>query len=73
MAMWNGDFTPSKKEIRCEQKRVWSPFAQCYRSGKFLFLKKAYYCRYYDFVDYEFVTSGWLSSEEYMLKVLRDD
>ncbi len=71
MAMWDGDFTPSKKEIRWEQKRVWSPFAQCYRSGKFLFLKKAYYCRYY--VDYEFVTSGWLSSEEYMMKVLRDD
>lgn len=71
MAMWDGDFTPSKKEFRWKQKRVWSPFTRCYRSGKFLFLKKAYYCRYY--VDYELVTAGWLSSEEYMLKVLRDD
>lgn len=71
MAFWNGDFTPAKKEWRWEQKRAWLPFTQCQRSHKFLFLKKAYYGRYY--VDWEFVSEQWLSPEEYMLKVLRDD
>ena len=71
MAFWDGDLTPAKHEWRWAKKRAWLPFAQCQRSRKFLFLKKAYCGRYY--VDYEFVIEEWLSPEEYMLKVLRDD
>jgi hypothetical protein len=70
MAYWNGDITPAKKEWRWEKKRAMHP-VRCHRSGRFLFLKEAYYGRYY--FDWELVSEQWLSPEEYMLKVLRDD
>jgi hypothetical protein len=71
VAYWDGAITPTKKEWLWVQKRAWLPFTQCQRSHKFLFLKKAYYGRYY--VDWQLVSEQWLSPEEYMLKVLRDD
>jgi hypothetical protein len=71
MAMWDGSLTPVKREWRWRKRRVYSPFRQCDRSKKFLFLKKAYYGRYY--VDWEFYKDSWLSSEEYMLATLRED
>lgn len=71
MAFWDGSLTPAKREWRWRERRVWWPFLQCERSHRFLFLEKAYYgCLY---IDWEFDHDVWLSKEEYMLKVLRDD
>ena len=71
MAYWDGSYGKAVTRWHWKQRRVLWPFLQCERSHKFLFLKKAYYGCYY--VDWEFDHDVWLSAEEYMLKVLRDD
>lgn len=70
MAFWDGSMTPAMKKWRWENRRVWNPFRKCERSGEYLFLKKAYYGRYY--VDWEYDHDTWLSEKEYLWKVLKE-
>lgn len=72
MAMWDGaDWGPVVRKWHWKERRVWWPFLQCERSYKFLFLKKAYYGRYY--VDWELEREVWLSAEEFMLAALKEE
>ena len=71
MAMWDGGDWPVVKKWDWEERRVWWPGLQCERNYKFLFLKKAYYGRYYS--DFEFVRDMWLSKEEFLFAQLRGD
>lgn len=67
MAYWDGDFGTGVEEWYWKQKRVWWPLIQCKRSGRYLFLKKAYYGRC------EYNNDMWLSKEEYMFAMLKGE
>ena len=64
-------FGPPVLKWKWRKRRVWWPFLQCERSHRFLFLKNAYYGRYY--VDYDIERDMWLSAEEFMLAMLRSE
>ena len=71
MAFYFDGMEPAVWKWRWEKRRVYSPFRRCGRSRKFLFLKEAYYgCLY---IDWEFDRDLWLSKEEYMFAVLKDE
>ena len=69
--MGRGRLGAGSEEVALKERRVWWPFLQCERSYKFLFLKKAYYGRYY--VDWELEREVWLSAEEFMLAALKEE
>lgn len=75
MAFWNGDMTPAVREWRWKEQRVYNPFRVCTRSGRSLFLRKAHYGRFYIDWEYspEYGPDKWLSKEEYLLAMLRDE
>ena len=76
MAMWDGSYSKPVEEWVWKKRRVWRPFLQCERSHKFLFLKKAYYGKrpiYNTFFKEKDYHDMWLSKEEYLFAILKDD
>lgn len=71
MAFWDGSLEPAMRKWLWEMKRVYNPFVRCCRNGKRLFLKKAYYGKFY--LDWEYDHDSWLSVEEYTWAKLRGD
>jgi len=71
MAMWDGTFGPAMKKWRWKKCRVWSPFLQCERSRRRLFLKEAY-CGDF-FLDWEWDHTLWLSKEEFLFAQLKGE
>lgn len=71
MAMWDGSFEPVVEKWRWEKRRVWAPFLQCERSGRFLFLKEAYYGIFS--LDWEYDHDMWLCREEYLFAALKEE
>lgn len=71
MSFWDGSFTPAKKEWRWEERRVYDPFVRCSKTNKKLFLKKAYYGRF--FVDWTYKCDKWLSKNAYTIAVLKGE
>jgi hypothetical protein len=58
------DWMTGESEWRWDQRRVYNPFRKCEKSGKFLFLQKAYYG--VEFIDYIPDREIWLSEKEYI-------
>lgn len=71
MAIWDGTFGPTVKKWHWKKHRVWSPFLQCERSGRSLFLKEAYYGVFCQ--DWEYDHDMWLSREEYLFAALKGE
>ncbi len=71
MAFYFEGMGPAVLKWHWEERRVWSPFLRCQRTRKFLFLKKAFYGRYY--IDWEFDHDLWLSANEYLFASLKGE